>query len=306
MIETKTLEESVEDYLRYLDLVRNAAANTIKSYRSDLAEAVACFRALVGTAELSPELLTPALLRSYQTKLSQREIGPASICRKLTAMRSFCKWLERQGRLAEDPALGLRGPRYHAPLPVATSYADVTRLLSAPNRSHPLGSRNFAMLATAYSAALRVSELVGLDLYDLDLNEGLLKLRHTKGKRDGFGVLGPQAIDAVSDWLGWRKKMGQTIAIDPDAVFLNCDGGRLSTRAVSRVLQACAGSVKIERRCTMHGLRHAAACHCLANGATLPDIKELLRHQSLRTATIYANLSPEQLHQELRQRHPRA
>lgn len=289
---TQTAQQSVEDYLRHLDLVRNCSPNTIKAYGADLSEALAVFGSLAGTAILSLELLTPALLRQWQTQLSQRDIGPQSICRKIAAIKSFCKWLERQGRIPENPALGLHDPRCPKAMPRALSYDQISKLLSAPNLDRPMGCRDSAAFHVLYSAGLRCAELVGLDLDDLNLGEGLAVVRRGKGQKDRLGILGPKAVEAVSRWLPWRSKIARC-----PAVFVNRYGERIESRSVGRFFKSYANAAQIETKASPHWLRHAMAGHMLANGASLSAIKEVLGHKNLQTTCRYASLAPEELWQ---------
>jgi integrase/recombinase XerC len=299
------MEQSVLDFLGYLGTVRNCSADTIRTYRHALAEALAGFRQLAGQGGLTLESLTATLLRKHLTQLSQRKISASTICVNTSVLRSWCKWLVRQGRLATNPAVGLRGPHIPKRLPRFLSYDDVTKLLSAPNRDSLLGSRDFAVLETIYTAGLRISELVGLDLDNLDLPEGLLKVRG-KGRRERLGVLGPPAIAAVSAWLEWREKMAKTISVDPSAVFLTQYGKRLTVRAVTSIFRHYAEATRLDTHYTTHGLRHSFAQHMMTNGASLPSIKELLGHRSLNTTCIYTHVTQPQLRQVLNEKHPRA
>ncbi len=218
------MDEALAEFLRHLALEKNSSAHTVKSYREDLAQAIAFFR--TRQAE-QPVQLTTRLLRAYLAWLHEQGYAKSTVARRLAAARSWCRFLCRQGVLTTNPAAGLRGPRQDKKLPHFVRREDMARLLGTPPADTPLGLRDRALLETLYSAGLRVSELTALELGDLDLDGGLATVRG-KGRRERLALLGPQAVAAVRDWLPAREALaGLRVATQP-ALFLNKNGTRLS------------------------------------------------------------------------------
>ena len=197
------MEAALAEYLRHLGVEKNASAYTVKSYREDLMQALEYFHTRLAAGTLSPDRLTTRLLRAYLAWLHEQGYAKTTIARRLAAVRSWCRFLCRQGVLETNPAAGLRGPRQDRKLPHFLSREEVERLLQAPLVNGPLGLRDRAWLETLYSAGLRVSELTGLDLADVDLAEGLATVRG-KGKRERLALLGPPATAALAEWLEVR------------------------------------------------------------------------------------------------------
>src|SRR5947209_4610358 len=226
------MEQALAEFLRHLALEKNASAHTVKSYREDLTQAVEFFRGRLGGA-VEPGRLTTRLLRAYLAWLSEQGYAKTTVARRIAAVRSWCRFLCRQGVLTANPADGLRGPRQDKKLPHFLGEADLGRLLEAPPADAPLGLRDRAILETLYSAGLRVSELTGLNVEDVDLQSGLATVRG-KGKRERLALLGPQALEALKTWLAARAALPQRGTRQPPAVFLNKNGSRLTSRSVGR------------------------------------------------------------------------
>ncbi len=197
------MEEALAEFLRHLALEKNASAHTVKSYREDLVQALEFFHTRQVT---EPARLTVRLLRAYLAWLNEQGYAKATVARRLAAVRSWCRFLCRQGVLQANPASGLRGPRQDKKLPHFIQRADMACLLEAPPADTPLGLRDRAILETLYSAGLRVSELTALELGDLDLDGGMATVRG-KGKRERLALLGPQAVLAINAWLPVRQTL---------------------------------------------------------------------------------------------------
>src|SRR5437588_4943731 len=180
------MDEAMADFLRHLGLEKNASAHTVKSYREDLQQALGFFRGRLGNQAAGPGQLSTRLLRSYVAWLHEQDYARTTIARRLAAVRSWCRYLCRQGVLEVNPADGLRGPRQDKKLPHFLNEKDMARLLAVPSPDAPLGLRDRAILETLYSAGLRVAELTGLNLDDVDLDSGLATVRG-KGKRERIG-----------------------------------------------------------------------------------------------------------------------
>jgi integrase/recombinase XerC len=211
----------------------------------------------------------------------------------------------RQGTLNNNPALGLRGPRQDKKLPHFVSREDMARLLETPPSATPLGLRDRAILETLYSAGLRVSELTGLNVGDVDLDDGLATVRG-KGKRERLAMLGPPAAAALNRWLPERQNLAGSRAVNQPALFLNRNGTRLSSRSVGRLLEKYLAQAGLDPRTSPHTLRHSFATHLLDAGADIRGVQELLGHRSLATTQIYTHVSTQRLRDSYHKAHPRA
>jgi integrase/recombinase XerC len=303
------MEEALADFLRHLALEKNASVYTVKSYREDLTQALNFFRTRLAGRSLEPSLVTTRLLRAYLVWLHEQHYARATIARRLAAVRSWCRYLCRQGFLAANPADGLRGPRQDKKLPHFLGQNDLLRLLEAPSPSLPLGRRDRAILETLYSAGLRVSELTGLDLGDLDLDSGLVTVRG-KGKRERLALLGPHAQSALQEWLAVRAAVApgreDRLGQPQSAVFLNKNGTRLTARSVGRLLEKYLAQAGLDPRTSPHSLRHSFATHLLDRGADIRSVQELLGHRSLATTQVYTHVTTQRLQDSYHKAHPRA
>jgi integrase/recombinase XerC len=299
------LEEALAEFLRHLAIEKNSSAHTVKSYREDLTQALNFFRSRAGGENLEADGLTTRLLRAHLAWLHDQGYAKSTLARRLAAIRSWCRFLCRQGVIETSPAAGLRGPRQDKKLPHFVSREDMLRLLVTPPADKPQGVRDRAILETLYSAGLRVSELTGLALDDMDLDAGLATVRG-KGRRERLALLGPPAVDALRAWLTQRSALGGPRASFQQALFLNRGGTRLSARSVARMLAkylACAG---LDPRTSPHTIRHSFATHLLDNGADIRSVQELLGHRSLGTTQIYTHVSTRRLRDSYHKAHPRA
>jgi integrase/recombinase XerC len=299
------MEEGLADFLRHLALEKNASAHTVKSYREDLTQAVEFFKGRSGGAAPRPEQLNTRALRAYLAWLHEQGYARSTVSRRLSAVRAWLRFLCRQGVLDNSPAEGLRGPRQDKKLPHFLSREDMGRLLEAPPADDPLGLRDRALLETLYSAGLRVSELTGLNLADVDLGDGLATVRG-KGKRERLALLGPQAVAALEAWLPLRATVAGPRADRQLALFLNKNGTRLSSRSVGRLLEKYLAVAGLDPRTSPHTLRHSFATHLLDAGADVRSVQELLGHRSLGTTQIYTHVSTQRLRDSYHKAHPRA
>ncbi|MSR51943.1 MAG: tyrosine recombinase XerC [Gemmataceae bacterium] len=298
------MDQALADFLRHLGLERNSSAYTVKSYREDLTQAVGFFRERGGPS-LRPDQINMRMLRAFLAWLHEQGYARTTISRRVAAVRSWCRFLCRQGMLKKNPADGLRGPKLDRKLPHFLDRADVNRLLASPSTEGALGLRDRAMLETLYSAGLRVSELVGLELGDLDLSDGVATVRG-KGRRERLALIGEAARDAIAAWLKVRTTLLEAIGKHSEAVFLNRSGTRLSTRSVGRLLVKYLQRSGLDPRTTPHTLRHTFATHLLDAGADIRGVQELLGHKNLTTTQIYTHVSTQRLQESYRKSHPRA
>jgi integrase/recombinase XerC len=298
------MHDLLADYLRHLALERHASAHTVKSYREDLTQAVGFFQTQLPGSSLAATRLSSRILRAYLAWLHEQGYARTTVARRLASVRSWLRYLCRQGVLTKNPADGLRGPRQEKRLPHFMAAGDVTKLVKAP-ASTPLGARDRAILETLYSAGLRVSELVGINIEDLDLDGGVLTVRG-KGKKERLALLGGPAADAVRAWLTERASVETAGGKPSPALFLNRFGQRLTTRSVARMLEKYLAQAGLDRRTSPHTLRHTFATHLLDAGADIRSVQELLGHRSLGTTQVYTHVTTTRLHDSYRAAHPRA
>jgi integrase/recombinase XerC len=292
------MEEALAEFLRHLALERNASTYTVKSYREDLTQALGFFADKLGKA--GPDRLTTRHLRAYLAWLHEQGYAKTTIARRIAAVRSWCRFLCRQGTLQSNPAEGLRGPRQDKKLPNFLGPDDLTKLLATPPADTPLGCRDRAILETLYSAGVRVSELTGMNLDDVDMNDGCAIVRG-KGKRERLVLLGRQCREALRSWLGFRESLTKT-----PALFVNKNGTRLTPRSVGRLLEKYLPQAGLDPRASPHTLRHSFATHLLDAGADIRSVQELLGHRSLSTTQVYTHVTTVRLKDSYHKAHPRA
>ncbi|MCU1381286.1 MAG: xerD [Acidimicrobiales bacterium] len=295
-----------EEYLSWLVTERGRARNTVDAYRRDLLAYYAWLRAQA----LDLGDVDPATIQSYVGALRAQGKAPSSVARALVAVRSLHKFLAEEGEAPSDPGRGVDAPRVPRGLPKALSEADVTMLLDAVVGFDPTARRDRAMLEVLYGAGLRISELVGLSLGDLDVDGGSLRA-FGKGSKERIVPLVGMARAAVQDWLSpsgrgaveperWARRG------DAEAVFLNARGGRLSRQGAWGVVRRYGDRVGLGDRLTPHVLRHSCATHLLDHGADIRVVQELLGHASISTTQLYTLVSTERLRSAWAAAHPRA
>lgn len=297
------MQSAIDRYLRHLEVERNASEYTIKSYREDLL-GLNDYLTAVLNYEPAPREVTPQVLRTYVSALHEAEYARTSIARRLASMRSFFKFAQREGLVEQNPAKPLRNPRPQRKLPHFLTNQEIGKLLAAPPASG-MGLRDRAILETMYSAGLRVSELVGISDGDLDLEEGLVRVRG-KGKKERLAPIGSFAAKAIQKWQAVRElKKGMTLDLQTPT-FTNKFGTRLTTRSVARMLDKYILQLGLNAQTSPHTLRHSFATHLLNRGADIRSVQELLGHKSLVTTQIYTHVSTAGLRAVYEQAHPRA
>ncbi len=299
-----TMQEALAEFLRHLALERNASEHTVKSYREDLTQAATFFATKLGDTA-APSRLTSRLIRSYLVWLHEQGYAKSTVARRLAALRSWTRFLCRQGRLTADPTAGIRGPRQDKNLPHFLSQDAILRLLDAPGSEQALELRDRAILETLYSAGLRVSELTGLDERDVDLDDGVATVRG-KGRKERLVLLGPHALAALKRWLEQRPAIAGRAGGAVPAVFLNKNGTRLTSRSVGRLVEKYLRATGLDPKTSPHSLRHSFATHLLDRGADIRSVQELLGHRSLGTTQIYTHVTTQRLQESYQKAHPRA
>jgi integrase/recombinase XerC len=297
------MKTAIPRFLRYMQVERNASELTIKSYREDLTGLIE----FLGEQrdEPSPGGISPLDLRGYVAALHESGYAKSSISRQLASMRSFFRFAQREGLVDANPAKPLRNPRPERKLPHFLSTDEIGKLLEAPTADQPMGLRDRAILETMYSAGLRVSEVVGTNDEDLDLAEGLVRVRG-KGKRERLSPIGSYARRALRTWLKSRTLSSDCPRDKSPPVFVNKFGKRITTRSVARMLEKYLKLAGLDRRTTPHTLRHSFATHLLDRGADIRSVQELLGHKSLVTTQIYTHVSTSSLREAYEKAHPRA
>lgn len=297
------MNKAIPRFLRYMQVERNASELTLKSYREDLTGLIE-YLGQQGN-EPAPGDISPLDLRGYVAALHETGYAKSSISRQLASMRSFFRFAQREGLVESNPAKPLRNPRPERKLPHFLSSEEIGRLLETPPSEQPLGLRDRAILETMYSAGLRVGEVVAVNDEDLDLSEGLVRVRG-KGKRERLSPVGSYAKRALQQWLKVRTLSSDCPRDESPPVFVNKFGKRITTRSVARMLEKHLKIAGLDRRTTPHTLRHSFATHLLDRGADIRSVQELLGHKSLVTTQIYTHVSTAGLREAYEKAHPRA
>jgi integrase/recombinase XerC len=325
----------IEKYLTYLQFQKNASPHTVRNYRSDLEQ---FYQYLTLTPEGKPrpepglEQIDNLTIREFLGVLYKHRNRKTSVTRKLASLRSFMNFLLAQQAIRTNPARIVASPRLEKRLPEYLMIDAVASLVEAPETSTHLGKRDRAILELLYATGLRVSELVGMDVGDIDLGEGLVRVLG-KGRKERMVPFGDKARDALEDYLRARPQLLNRIPAlsaipqrresrvrqkrpaarrvtssqtEADAVFLNSRGGRLTTRSVANIVDRYVARLAQRMKVHPHTLRHTFATHMLSAGADLRSIQELLGHESLSTTQRYTHVSTEQLVRIYQACHPRA
>jgi len=304
--------DPVTAFLTWLQVEKNFSPATIRAYRADLDQFA---RFCVGAEQVSgdtprnpppaidPALVTLRTIRGFLGALSTQGLKTSTLGRKLAALRSFFRFLNREGLLQGNPARPIPSPAKPKTLPPVLTVDEASRLLETPGGPPRSPLRDRALLELLYSSGLRVSELTGLNLEDLDLPGGSVRVLG-KGRKERIVPVGSKAVEAVRAYLAQERRGDDAGGA---AIFLNVrDGGRLTSRSVHRLLGARALRQGWQKRISPHALRHSFATHLLGGGADLRAIQEMLGHRSLSTTTRYTRLDTEQLTRVYESAHPRS
>jgi integrase/recombinase XerC len=283
------MQDSASRFLQHLKTERRASGHTVRSYERDLGLYYRYISESQG-AEADPAAASAVRLRRYSAWLTGQGYSASTVARRLASLRSFFRFLRRQGLVTADPSAGLRNPKQPKRLPRLLGVEQVVRLLDGVRLDTAAGVRDRAMLETLYGGGLRVSELVGLNLDDLDLDEELIRVRG-KGRRERLCPIGPMAVHWLKSWIRLRHP----IQGHERALFLNQRGTRLTTRSVGRLLEAHLLQAGLSNAASPHTLRHSFATHLLDRGADLRSVQELLGHRKLTTTQTYTHVTQERL-----------
>ncbi|MXY15712.1 MAG: tyrosine recombinase XerC [Acidobacteria bacterium] len=308
------MREHLQSFLEYLRYNRNASAHTVAAYRSDLSQMIAFLdrRAAPRPAGLSD--LDHRTIRAFLGERYERGDTGASTARRLAAIRSFGRYLRRTGHVEQDPGAPLQAPRVERKMPAHLDEDAMRQLLDAPDPATALGRRDRAILELFYATGLRLSELVSLDLEQVNLSGRLLRVRG-KGGKERMLPFNRSAATAMRRYLPDRPGLltgpahphaRPVTAPAPDALFLNYRGGRLSARSVDRLVRRYVAASSVKAGISPHALRHSFATHLLERGADLRAIQELLGHSRISTTQRYTHVNAAQLTRQYKKFHPRA
>jgi integrase/recombinase XerC len=303
------MDELIERYIQYLQYERNASPHTVRNYRSDLVQ----FRDFLAQGQpgskVSLKSIDALRIRGFLAHLFEKEQKKTSIARKLAAVRAFFKFLSRERVLAENPAATVSTPKLARTLPRIMSEEEMNDFLDrvgqAAQSGDPALVRDRAILELLYASGLRVSELTGLDLRNVNFGDGIVLVRG-KGDKERIVPFGSKARAALTAYLPVREKVLQENKTRETALFLNPRGGRLTPRSVDRLLKKHIRRFGANVKVSPHSLRHAFASHLLAEGADLRAIQEMLGHKSLATTQKYTQVSIKQLMDVYDKTHPKA
>jgi len=289
------MERYIIKFLRYLEIERNASTHTLVNYKNDLR----VFKDFLG--ELPIESVDYLTLRKFLAHLKATQYAKTSIARKLACLRSFFKFLCREGHLKANPIKDLSTPKLDKKLPIFLDEDQVTKLLQSPDKDLA-GLRDRAILETLYSTGIRVSELVGLNVSDVDFIGGVTKVKG-KGKKVRLSPIGDRALRSIGEYLKSRKTADKSSS---KAVFLNKNNRRLTDRSIRRIVEKYIHKTSIKNKVSPHTLRHSFATHLLNRGADLRSVQELLGHMNLVTTQIYTHVTTDRLKTVYEKAHPRA
>ena len=297
------MKATVDSFLDFLRVERGVSGHTVSAYRNDLYQLVDH----LGSPD-SPtawQQVDSHKLGAYVIALQSRSYAPATLARKVAALKSFFGFLRKEGTVDRDPTEGIASPRVGVSLPKALSVEEVTSLLAHAQRETTAeGKRDWAMLQVLYATGLRVSELVGLDVGDADLKEGLIRCRG-KGGKERLVPLHQQAVSSLEEYLQehrpqLRPKPQQA------ALFVSRRGERLTRQGLWLILKGYAQKAGVQTPITPHTLRHTFATHLLRGGAPLRYVQEMLGHASIATTQVYTHLASDYVREEYEGAHPRA
>ena len=300
------MKENIDSFLSYLSVEKGFAQNTLEAYRNDLyqlasfAEEEAVRR---GTTPSWSSFGRQGIL-SYLLNLKERNYAATTIARKVAAMRSFFEFMMNEGNIKDNPSRDIASPKVGRALPKPISISQVRRLIDEPARqSKSEAQRDTAILHLLYASGMRVSELVSLNLNDVDLAGGFVRC-FGKGHKERIIPIAPRAAQAVDDYL--RELRPRLVHSEEEpALFLNARGERLTRQGLWQILKEYAKSVGLEG-ITPHTLRHSFATHMLSGGADLRSVQELLGHANISTTQVYTHLTTDHIRQTYEKSHPRA
>jgi integrase/recombinase XerC len=300
------VQSEIGDFLDYLAYERNVSVNTVSAYRDDLESFVGFLCNDYFTLErdlVDLRRVDNLTIRAYLSHLGRRKLSRSSMARHLSTLRSFFKYLMREGAVEGNPARAVTTPKREKHLPQVMQTSDIALLLEQPDLTRTLGVRDRAWMELLYASGLRISELVGIDLDDIELRSKLVKVRG-KGSKERIVPFGSKAEEALRAYLAVRPELAKNP--DEQGLFVNYRGERITTRSVRRHFDGYLRDASLRHGISPHTMRHSFATHLLNAGADLRGIQELLGHASLSTTQKYTHLNDWQLMAVYKKAHPRA
>ncbi|HOX54354.1 MAG TPA: tyrosine recombinase XerC [Candidatus Omnitrophota bacterium] len=286
------MQRHIDKFVAYLEIEKNASAHTILNYKLDLTEFANFLK------DTTVDKIDYLSLRKYLAFLKEKNLKSRTLARKVSCLRTFFKFLSREGYIKSNPATLLLTPKLDKRLPQFLTEDEMLKLLEAPPKDGESGLRDRAIMETFYSTGMRISELVGLNMDDIDFISGVVKVRG-KGKKERLLPIGEKALSALRQYIDNRKEKTKE-------VFLNKNGTRITDRGVRDILEKYIKLTSLKENISPHTLRHTFATHLLNHGADLRSVQELLGHVNLSTTQIYTHLSTERLKNIYDKTHPRA
>jgi integrase/recombinase XerC len=293
------LKKAIEAFVRHLTRERNASPHTVRAYGRDLTLFNAHLREQLGR-EPQPRDVDHLSIRSFLARLHEAGLKKTSAARRLAALRTFFRYLCREGVLTANPARVLLSPKTEKRIPTPLDESDAARLIDVPGDSDTV-LRARAILEVLYATGIRCAELVGLDVAEVDLEARMVRVLG-KGRKERVVPFGGRALEALQAYFPARSRFRPR----SDALFVNARGGRLTDRSVRQIVSARVRQIAIQTRVSPHTLRHSFATHLLQRGADLRAIQELLGHASLSTTQRYTHVNARHLLEIYRKTHPRA
>lgn len=313
------LRDAIRAFGDHLALNRNASEHTVRNYEADLVQFLYFLGAFTSRPRhaLTPADVTPEAIHGFLGELHARGNSRSTAARRISTLRSFARYLRREGVRDDDPAALIGSPRREQRVPQVLSVDEVTALIESPDTTTPLGRRDRAILELFYASGLRLSELVGLDVEDVNLSARMVRVMG-KGRKERLVPCHQKAADAVRAWLRDRGPLVAQAAADAgeirgprrgapdDPLFVNYRGGRLTPRSVHRLVTRYVSLCTTRYGISPHALRHSFATHLLERGADLRAIQELLGHVELTTTQRYTQVYVQHLLAVYRAAHPKA
>ncbi len=306
------LEEAITRFIQILEDEKGYSKHTQRSYRVDLAQ----FAAFLAKEKAGSKKVNNSHpnIEEIESKDIRRFIGSLhgklkrkTIARKLSAVRTFFVFLEKEGLIKSNPAGELQSPKLEKHIPAHLPVDEVFRMMDLPDRENPLGLRDLAILEVLYSCGIRVGELAGMDVKSIDVRQRLVKVTG-KGNKERIVPIGTEALKAVKTYLDATSKIRKRVAMagGGEPLFMNFRGGRLTTRSVGRIIKRYVGLGGLTEDISPHSMRHSFATHLLDGGADLRSVQELLGHKSLATTQKYTHVSLDRLMEVYDKAHPRS
>lgn len=295
------MESLIQEFIDYLGHEKGLADNTLESYGRDLKQ---YYGFLAGDTATSLAGASQSTIVAYLMYLRKQGKATATIARRLAALKAFYQFLVKENYVAADPTDDLSSPKLERKLPKVLTVEEVERLLAQPDASNPAGRRDKAMLELLYATGIRVSELVNLNVPDVDLKEGFVRCMG-KGSKERVVPMGEIAVAAIR---GYLENARQKMIADPKewAVFVNHHGKRLTRQGFWKIVKKYASQAQIRKEITPHTLRHSFATHLLENGADIRAVQEMLGHADISTTQIYTHVTKDRLKDVYAKSHPRA